>query len=480
MGAGGAKAQGQITLNLVCTGGRYVAQFFTNQNDYTSITATGAEGHAALTFRDGTGLGRADLALNGKTLAGSFDLEDDRGTIRLERVGPALGLEDMQPRLDLTPAQWRQDLKVFAAELPARHAKAFATLSRAAFAAQVAALDRRLPRLNGDEAYVGLDRIANLIGDGHTNVAPPRDLRRLPLKLARFGGDVRIVAAGPGLEAGLGARVLRIGKLSTEEAYRRALTLTPAQEFMPLREGRALTYLAAGALLHGLDITADRTHAPFTVQTDDRRTLTVDVRGQAPGETASLESVAKTIPLWKTHREKTFWCQDLPAERTVYCAFHAYPDLQARAAEMFALLDKVHPQKLIIDMRDNGGGNYLEGHKWLIKPISERPDLNRKGRLFVLVGATTFSAAMNNAAQFQDETKAILVGQTIGERPNSYQEPRQFRLPNSHLIVRASTLFYRFRKTGENAVRPDKEIVPSWADAKAGRDPVVDWVLAQP
>ena len=120
------------------------------------------------------------------------------------------------------------------------------------------------------------------------------------------------------------------------------------------------------------------------------------------------------------------------------------------------------------------------GYAEIVKPLLARTDLNRKGHLYVLIGADTFSAAMNNAAQFQDETNAILVGETIGEKPNSYQEPRQFRLPNSHLAVRVSTLYYTFRKTGENAVRPDKEIIPSWNDVKAGRDPVLDWVLAEP
>jgi hypothetical protein len=86
---------------------------------------------------------------------------------------------------------------------------------------------------------------------------------------------------------------------------------------------------------------------------------------------------------------------------------------------------------------------------------------------------------MNNAAQFQDETDAITVGETIGEKPNSYQEPRQFRLPYSHLVVRASTLFYTFRKTGENAVRPNQEIIPTWEDVRSGRDPVLDWVLSR-
>src|SRR5262249_7879165 len=108
-----------------------------------------------------------------------------------------------------------------------------------------------------------------------------------------------------------------------------------------------------------------------------------------------------------------------------------------------------------------------------------RMDLNRKGHLFVLVGPLTFSAAMNNAAQFQDETEAILVGQTIGEKPNSYQEPRQFRLPNSHLVMRVSTLYYAFRKTGPKATKPDKEIIRTWDDLKAGRGPALDWAMAQ-
>mgnify|MGYP001557379158 FL=1 len=146
---------------------------------------------------------------------------------------------------------------------------------------------------------------------------------------------------------------------------------------------------------------------------------------------------------------------------------------------MFALIDKTKAEKLILDMRDNGGGDNTVGDADIVKPLVKRSDINRKKHFYVLIGAETFSAAMNNAAQLQDETNAILVGETIGEKPNSYQEPRQFRLPNSHLIVRASTLYYEFRKKGPNEVAPDKTIIPSWADVKAGRDPVLDWVLVQ-
>ena len=39
---------------------------------------------------------------------------------------------------------------------------------------------------------------------------------------------------------------------------------------------------------------------------------------------------------------------------------------------------------------------------------------------------------MSNAAQFHNETRAILVGEPPGETPNSYQEKETFWLPASH------------------------------------------------
>jgi len=50
-------------------------------------------------------------------------------------------------------------------------------------------------------------------------------------------------------------------------------------------------------------------------------------------------------------------------------------------------------------------------------------------------------------------------------------------LPNSHLTVRYSTRFYRFAPDEDNAIRPDHEIIATWADYKAGSDPVLAWVL---
>jgi hypothetical protein len=84
---------------------------------------------------------------------------------------------------------------------------------------------------------------------------------------------------------------------------------------------------------------------------------------------------------------------------------------------------------------------------------------------------------MSNSAHFRSQTNAILVGQQIGEKPNSYQEAREKKLANSRWTVRYSVKFYKFVENDENLLRPDQEIIPSWDDYKSARDPVLDWVL---
>ena len=75
--------------------------------------------------------------------------------------------------LSLSHEQWHQDLAFLARELPKRHANAFHFISRERFEAEVDQLNGKLDRLNSDEIYVGMNRIVNLIGDGHTYIRVP-------------------------------------------------------------------------------------------------------------------------------------------------------------------------------------------------------------------------------------------------------------------------------------------------------------------
>lgn len=419
-----------------------------------------------------------EAKLVGDSLRGAFASGDDKGPIDLHRAGEAFPVAASEDKLSLAAQQWREDLAYFAKELPKRHPDAFANIPKDKFETAVAELNEKIDHLNSDEIYVGLDRLAIMIGDAHTYVEFPRDNANLPLDIRRFGNETRVVIVAPGYEQALGARVIAIQSVPLAQARELAATVTPVAETASLKQARIDGFLTTGMALHGLGIVPDRNVARYTLARDDGKQFVVDFKALSAGEEPKWVHVAAQLPLSEQHVNGSAVCAYIREARTLYCNVRWIRDLAGPAKEMFGTLRREHPDKLVIDLRQNGGGDYNVGLKHLIEPLRKEKDINRKGHLFVLIGPNTFSAAMSNAAQFRSMTEATLVGQSIGERPNSYQEVKQFTLPNSHFIVHYSTRYYKFVEGPENVIAPDQEIIPTWEEYKSGHDPVLEWVIA--
>ena len=118
-------------------------------------------------------------------------------------------------------------------------------------------------------------------------------------------------------------------------------------------------------------------------------------------------------------------------------------------------------------------------NKPIIEGISSRPSINQKGKVFVIIGRRTFSAAMNAAIDLKKNTKAIFVGEPSRGKPNGYGELGSFRLPNSDLKVECSVEYYNFiPELGDTDYFPlDVRIENSFSDYLAGRDRIMDTIL---
>jgi hypothetical protein len=472
----------EVSFNLRCMNGRYEGELITPVGNF-SVTSASAEGNKLRLQLTPVTQGLDPVTIEAKVednqFTGSFVSGEDKGTLDLRRAAAVKAIAPPpDPKSTLTAQQWREDLAFLAREVAKRHANAFHATSREKFEAAVAALDARIDGLNRDQIYIGMDQIANQIGDGHTYVEFPADDANLAIDIRQFGQDYRVVAVAPGIEKALGARVVRIDNTPIARARELARTITPLDETQELADGRIEGFLTTGMALHGLGITADREVAHYGLAGDDGNEFVAEVHAQPRGPRADWMYAAKQVPLFRQNPDQKNWCKYLGDARTVYCRLRQIRGLGAPGKEMRALVEREKPDKLVIDLRQNGGGDYNEGLRNFIHPIRDMAELNRKGHLFVLIGANTFSAAMSNSAQFREQTHALLVGQTIGEKPNSYQEARRMTLPNSHWEVQYSVRFYKFIQDGENILRPDKEIIPSWEEFQAGRDPVLEWVLA--
>ena len=133
----------------------------------------------------------------------------------------------------------------------------------------------------------------------------------------------------------------------------------------------------------------------------------------------------------------------------------------------------------MVDLRHNTGGNFHRNEP-LIEGIRSRPEINRRGKLFVITSRTTFSAATIAAIDLERQTEAILVGEPSRGRPNGYSDEKHLRLPNSNVEVNYSPLYRAaMPELGDAPYLPvELPVEATFEEYRDGRDPVLAAILA--
>ena len=393
--------------------------------------------------------------------------------LTLVLAAEALAASKSQPLPPMTAEKWREDIDYFARELPKRHMNAFHAITRENFEAAVTNLRTKAGTAGDDAMIVGLMQIAAMVGDGHTNVHLPTSVHQFPIGVVFLDGAYRIVR-GTGSGADLvGGRLVEIDGTSVGDAVARIHTIISQAESDVLMEAFTPQWFSIAEVLHGLGITKSASAANIKAVFDDGTERAADVTAMdVVAPQVQWRLAAASVPLYRQRVPETFWFTWLEEPRAVYVNWRKYDDLRGKSREMWSFVDSHPVQKIIIDLRQNGGGDFNVGRKYLVDELARRPRL----RAYVITGGKTFSAALKNAIDFREVAHATLVGETIGERPNSYSENDEMTLPNSRIVMSYSTRFYKFLPD-EGLVKPDREIKPTWADWVAGRDPVLDWIL---
>ena len=119
----------------------------------------------------------------------------------------------------------------------------------------------------------------------------------------------------------------------------------------------------------------------------------------------------------------------------------------------------------------------LETYKmlfWMEKLIQ-----NQLGKLYVLIGRRTFSAAVMFANQLQMQTDAIFVGEATSQGPVFYGQPYLIELPNSKLIIGISSnhTIGGIPFDNRKSIEPDIKIEYTIEDFLNKKDPIIEKVL---
>ena len=376
---------------------------------------------------------------------------------------------------DVSPVEWQEDINYFHDQMIKRHKNAFHHVSREEFDTDVNKLLAEAADLPDYQVIVRLLQITAKIGDGHTVVHLPPTFRLYPIAMQWFGDSLYVTAVKAGYERVLGARVLKIGGKSIAEVRPLVASVVSQNEnkWFDMATGAAL--IMRPEVLATLGI-ADYNKAKFTFEGEAGSELESDI---VPVETGNIRwiSATKNMPLFRQRQADPFWFTYLKEIDAVFLSFKNYENLAKDTKELFRFVDSTKASRLIVDLRFNGGGDFKKGRRLLISPIQSHPLINQKGNLFVITGRRTFSAAMVNSIDFKKMTNAIIIGEPPGERPNSYSENDEMKLPNSKLVISYSTEYYKFLDEDVAAFEPDVLIDPDWESHKNGNDRVMDWII---
>ncbi len=370
------------------------------------------------------------------------------------------------------------------------------------------------PELDWDQAYIEaidfvlatdstagyyreLMRFVARLGDSHSNVYPPEELRehfyaRPPIRTQWIGGRVIVTDVFSARLRELGVRVgSEIESIDGEPvaAYAR-------QHVAPFVSASTEQDLKVRKYEYGL------LAGPST------RALTLSLR-QPDGSlnTVEIERSGYTDVEWP----ESFRRRQLDGG-IEYLSLDSFADGRALEAFNTAWPEIQQAGGLVLDLRNNGGGSSWPGYRILahlidepvvpvaswtrrndsvrqaasasvqfhplpVRPIEPIAEERYAGPVVLLTGPRTFSAAEDMAMAFAVSRRGAIIGQTTA---GSTGQPLMFHLPGggmARICAKRDTWPDGTPLVGVGVV-PDIEVAPSLSAIKGGRDPVMEAALA--
>lgn len=402
------------------------------------------------------------------------------------------------------PAEWLADVDYLLAAMDSIHPAPYRKTSREGWESAARQLKARLPGLRYHEAVAGIARLVALAADGHTRLGQVRlaDHEHVELELLPGGGfeteyPVMFEIFADGLYAVraserhadlFGKRIVAVNGLPIAEVIDRLRPYISADNEIWVLY-LAPQYLRSPAYIHVAGV-ATNTDAALVLTAEDGagRRIEVSVAPEAASspvnwiEAESRLGTNRATPLYRRLTDNYDFVY-LEEARAVYMRYREVQNMPGEsiaqfAQRLFAFVDSADVDRLIIDVRRNGGGNnYL--NQPLVHGLIKSEKVNQPGKLFVITDRGTFSAAISFVGDVEGNAHALFVGEPTGSPINQYGDSRKVTLPTSGLIVRISELYWQLADPRDPRpwVIPDLPAPLTFADYVAGRDPALEAIL---
>lgn len=394
-----------------------------------------------------------------------------------------------------TSIDWKKDIAFLKEELPRKHIDLFVNKRRDFFEKgldRAAALQGKATDL---DIALRLQQTIAAMGDSHTEVAYTKFVAKeglVPVFYYWFDDGLYVLAGTDQHPEILGQKLIAINGFPVQRITDSFKTLV-TQDNDAINKARIPGMMAQRQLYDffrfaepGKDLVLE------TENRNGEKTKTILVTGAPVGRVKRLPM--RTLGIGWRNERALFWDEYVAADSIYFVQYNQCwsRELEAahgnadRAAQLpsfkefeekiFKTLAEQPVKKLVIDMRFNGGGSEEQGNE-LLKRLKDHP-VNKKGKLYVIIGRKTFSSAVLIALSFRTTTSAVLIGEETSGSPNHYGETKNMQLPASRMFVEYSTKHFVRSGNDKPTLSPDIPVKVTFNDFYSGTDPFYDAVKA--
>lgn len=420
--------------------------------------------------------------------AGYRDLNTVRTDARLEMLHSNPKWEELAATKDVTKMTrdegWRYDTWLLDRELRRIHFNPYLKFSPSQRDSWIKDISSGIPQWSDEKVQVELMRYVASFGDGHTNIRIPL-LTRPKIQLFWFKEGIYVTAAAPEHKDILGAKVIAVEGKPVAELAKQVEPLI-FHENPQLVKAQVPNYITNATVLKGLGIKVDSGELNLTVEKISGGTssvklpLTTDFQFKPDWALLSTNSQILTLK----NRTDPYWFEHLPELNAVYFQYNSVRSDPANplpqfAEKLYKFIDDNKVQRLIIDVRWNGGGNTFLSQPF-INGLLERPSLKKSPNLFVIIGRNTYSAAQNFTTDIGRACQPIFVGEPTGSSPNFIGESIPYSLPYSKMSGTVSDLYWQRSWPMDDRIwiAPDLPASPSFEAFNSGKDPAMEAIKA--
>ena len=399
----------------------------------------------------------------------------------------------------MTSSQWQEDLRFLQETVHNEYSFLFKKTTKEIFDNEVEQLYSDIPSLEEHEIIVGMSRIIALFGYGHTDISfshAEHAFRRLPFNLYQYKDGIYIQGVHQDYSNALGAKLIAINNLPAQEAIEKIYPAVNAENDQYFR-AYGLNYLGIPEVLHAQGITPNLDYSVTLSLEKDGTVFQQSFEALPQGDRVPIQynqvfahenwleaRHQDSTPLYIKNREKLYYFEHLEEEQAIYIRHSSIMNDRTESMaqfydRVFDFVDHNDVEKLILDLRFNGGGNnYL--NKPIITGIIEQQKINQVGKLMVIIGRQTFSACQNLVNELSNYTNVVFVGEGTAENLNFYGDTRMIALPNTQIPIFLSYAWWQDKPQSQNAdgTAPHVPVMMSFEEYINNEDPVLDAALS--